>query len=346
MSRNTPTAKATDIPEPLWYRVQVERKAMKHMQGRTNWQGLVYFGTHVTLLALFATFTFLHVLPTWGRVVSFVLFATVYCFSEAILHETNHRTAFRTPWLNETIHYIAGLLTFKEPYRDRWLHAAHHTYTSYPEIDPEVLLEPPPKFSLLILDMFRVSIVFHTLTQTLHNAIKADSLTVRFVPPTEHKTIRWSARVCAAYYLAVIALSIVFHTWWPILFVFAARFLGAWLNAWIMFTQHAALAANVPDWRLNSRTVLTNPVNRFLVWNMNYHLEHHMNPTVPFHSLPALCGTIEHDCPPAYPSTIAAWREMLPALWHQKKDPTWFVVRPLPATGATGAPSKPSMAPA
>jgi fatty acid desaturase len=323
-------ATAPELPEPLWYRVQVERKAMRQMQGRTNWQGLVYFGTYLALLALFATFTVIDVLPTWGRVVSFVLFATVYCFSEAILHETNHRTAFRAPWLNETVHYVAGLLTFKEPLRDRWLHAAHHTYTSYPDIDPEILLEPPPKFNSLVLDMFRVKIVLNTTFQTFHNAIKPDALTLRFVPPSEHKAIRRSARVCVAYYLAAVVLSIVFQTWWPILFVFVARFLGAWLNAWIMFPQHVALAENVADWRLNTRTMLMNPVNKFLVWNMNYHVEHHMNPTVPFHRLPSLYGAIEHDCPPAYPSSIAAWREMLPALWHQKKDPTWFVVRPVP----------------
>jgi Na+-transporting NADH:ubiquinone oxidoreductase subunit F len=320
----------------------VERKAMRTLQGRTNWHGLAYFAGYLVLLALFATFTVLDGLPVWARAVSFVMFATVYCFSEAILHETNHRTAFRTPWLNETVHYIAGLLTFKEPLRDRWLHAAHHTYTSYPAIDPEILLEPPPKFNSLILDMFRVKVVFHTTAQTVHNAIKPDALTVRFVPPTERAAIRRSAQICVGYYLAVIAASVVFRTWWPVLFVFAARFLGAWLNAWIMFPQHAALAENVADWRQNTRTILMNPINRFLVWNMNYHVEHHMNPTVPFHRLPALYATIEHDCPPAYPSSFAAWREMLPALWHQRKDPTWFVVRPLPAESGTG--SKPSLA--
>jgi fatty acid desaturase len=319
-----------DIAEPLWYRVQLERKTMKQLQGRTNWQGLSYFGGYLALLAVFGTFAVPELLPTWARVVSFLLFATVYCFSEAILHETNHRTAFRTPWLNEIVHYVAGLFTFKEPLRDRWLHAAHHTYTSYPEIDPEILLEPPPKFNSLILDMFRVKIVLNTTWQTVHNAVKADALTNRFVPPSEHAKVRWSARACVAFYLAVIVASIVLRTWWPVLFVFAARFVGAWLNAWIMFPQHVGLASNVADWRQNTRTILMNPVNRFLVWNMNFHVEHHMNPTVPFHRLPALYGKIEHDCPPAYPSSFAAWKEMIPALWQQKKDPTYFVVRPLP----------------
>ena len=34
------------------------------------------------------------------------------------------------------------------------------------------------------------------------------------------------------------------------------------------------------------RTVLMNPVSRFIYWNMNYHVEHHMFPMVPYHALP------------------------------------------------------------
>lgn len=319
-----------DMSEPLWYRVKLEKKTMKKLQGRTNWQGLVWFGTYAGALGLFATFAVLDVLPVWARGVSFLAYSTVYCFSEAILHETHHRTAFRSSWLNETVHYIAGLLAFKEPIRDRWLHAGHHTYTNYPNIDPEIVLEPPPHFRFLAMDVLRLRFVPSWLLGTVRNMFGPDVLAKRFVPVSEHATIRRSATACVAVYIAVIAAAVIFQTWWPILFVFAARFVGSWLHAWITLPQHVGLATEVPDWRQNTRTILTNPINRFLAWNMTYHVEHHMNPTVPFHALPALYGKIEHDCPPAYTSTWAAWREMLPALWRQKKDPSYFIMRPLP----------------
>ena len=38
------------------------------------------------------------------------------------------------------------------------------------------------------------------------------------------------------------------------------------------------------DHRLNSRTVYMNPISRFIYWNMNYHIEHHMFPMVPYHA--------------------------------------------------------------
>jgi len=74
---------------------------------------------------------------------------------------------------------------------------------------------------------------------------------------------------------------------------------------------------------------------------MNYHVEHHIFPTVPYHALPRLHEAIKADCPPPYPSSIAAYREILPALWRQLKDPTYFVRRELPpnarAPAARGA---------
>ena len=60
-------------------------------------------------------------------------------------------------------------------------------------------------------------------------------------------------------------------------------------------TQHAGLGENVLDHRLNTRTVKMNVVNRFLYWNMNYHVEHHMFPMVPYHRLPELHEEIKHD---------------------------------------------------
>ncbi len=105
---------------------------------------------------------------------------------------------------------------------------------------------------------------------------------------------------------------------------------GTWLMVVYGLTQHAGLAEDVLDHRLNCRTVYMNPLNRFLYWNMNYHVEHHMFPLVPFHALPRLHEAIKNDCPPPYPSLVAAWREIVPALLKQVKDPAHYVKRRLP----------------
>jgi fatty acid desaturase len=51
------------------------------------------------------------------------------------------------------------------------------------------------------------------------------------------------------------------------------------------------------DLRRSTRSFETNDFNRFLYMNMNYHVEHHMYPTVPFHALPALNRAVKDQLP-------------------------------------------------
>jgi len=108
------------------------------------------------------------------------------------------------------------------------------------------------------------------------------------------------------------------------------------------YNQHAGLTENVLDHRLNTRTFHLNPVGRFIYWNMNYHLEHHMFPMVPYHALPRLHERMKADSPAPYPTLWAAWREILPALIRQARDPSHFVRRPL-QSGARPTPVMPSL---
>ena len=99
--------------------------------------------------------------------------------------------------------------------------------------------------------------------------------------------------------------------------------------------QHAGLAENVADHRLNSRTVQINPVFRFLYLNMNYHVEHHVFPMVPFHALPKLHEEIRDRTPPAYDGLWAVYRELIPVLIQQARtDPDHYIRRALPETAA------------
>ena len=92
---------------------------------------------------------------------------------------------------------------------------------------------------------------------------------------------------------------------------------GKWHETIVGLTQHAGLAENVTDHRLNTRTVYMNPITRFLYWNMNYHLEHHMFPMVPYHRLKDLHEEIKADLPATTPSIVAAYREIIPVMLRQ-----------------------------
>jgi fatty acid desaturase len=56
-----------------------------------------------------------------------------------------------------------------------------------------------------------------------------------------------------------------------------------------------------------------------------------MFPMVPYHALAKLHEEIKDDCPPPYNSLIGAYREIIPTLWKQRKDPSFYIKRPIKA---------------
>src|SRR2546428_6237661 len=134
--------------------------------------------------------------------------------------------------------------------------------------------------------------------------------------------------------LVIIIWSMLIGSILPLMFVGLPTFYGPILLLLVGLAQHLGLHEDVLDHRLNTRTIYMNPVFRFLYWNMNYHIEHHMFPMVPYHMLPALHEEMKADCPPACPSLWAANKEVFHAIRMQQKDPAFTIERHLPVTAA------------
>ena len=60
---------------------------------------------------------------------------------------------------------------------------------------------------------------------------------------------------------------------------------GAPLLRLYLVCEHT-LCPNSDDGFANTRTTLTNPLLRFIMWNLPYHAEHHLLPNIAFHHLP------------------------------------------------------------
>ena len=63
---------------------------------------------------------------------------------------------------------------------------------------------------------------------------------------------------------------------------------------------------------------------------MNYHLEHHLFPNVPYYNLPKLHELIKDQCPPAYSGLGVTLLGIIKALARQMREPGFFVQRELP----------------
>lgn len=318
-----------------WYHADVPRKRMKQLMRRSDGPALRDTALWLALL-LASGFGGYWFWGTWACVPFFIVYGVLYgSASDSRWHETGHGTAFRTPWLNDALYQVASFMNMKEPTFWRWSHARHHTDTIIVGRDREIAAMRPPDVARLVANVLGLRDAVDTAVSVVrHAAGRMTAEEVTFIPVSERHKVYREARGWLLVYAAVVALAIVTGSFLPLMYVGLPTLYGRWLSTLFGISQHAGLAENVLDHRLNARTIRMNPAFRFIYWNMNYHVEHHMFPMVPYHALPQLHAEVAHDLPAPYPSLLAAYREILPTLRRQMRDPTYYVHRQLPAGAA------------
>jgi MocE subfamily Rieske [2Fe-2S] domain protein len=282
----------------------------------------------------------------WGSgwvVIPYLVYAVFYATSsDSRWHECGHGTAFKTDWMNAALYEVASFMVMRESVVWRWSHNRHHSDTIIVGRDPEIQIPRPPDLKALFLSLFNIGGYLNYFPNLFRHALgRMTAAEKTFIPASEFPKVYRNARICLTLHLAVITAAVALQSWVPIFLITLPNFFGTWLMIVHNTTQHAGLAENVLDHRLNCRTVHMNPISRFIYWNMNYHVEHHMFPLVPYHALPQLHETIRDDCPPPYPTILSAWREIWPAILRQIKDPGYHVKRPLPPSKEKSADSHP-----
>lgn len=321
-------AEALGLVQADWYRSTVPRKRMKELMQRRNGPAIRDTVVWFSLLGLFAWLGVQLWLSAWS-LVCFGAYGVLYgSASDARWHECGHGTAFRTRWMNTVVYYVACFMIMRDPTVWRWSHARHHTDTIIVGRDPEILATRPPKLWSIaanFLGLIDVPLAFKLMAIHAAGRLTADEQTL--IPEGERPKTYWTARAWLLIYAGVVVSCVASRSILPAMLIGLPRLYGAWHHVMTGLTQHAGLADDVTDHRLNSRTVRMNPVSRFVYWNMNYHVEHHMFPMVPFHSLPALHEEIRHDLPEPSPSIAAAFREFVPVLLRQRQEPEHHIRR-------------------
>ncbi|MFC4810394.1 fatty acid desaturase family protein [Paenibacillus sp. GCM10023250] len=316
-----------------WYATPIPRTKMKELMKRKDGPAirdtLIWFGGLIAL-------GYLGYLSwgTWWAVPAFFLYGLLYATpGDSRWHECGHGTAFKTPWMNDAVYHIASFCVLRSATPWRWSHARHHTDTIIVGRDPEIITPRPPIWKILYMQLFHLyGGPVEIKRFALHAAGRMEAQEKTYIPASEYPKVFREARVYLLIFLAVIAACLFTGSILPAMYVILPSFYGGLLVLLFGITQHLGLYEDVLDHRLNTRTIYMNRIFRYLYWNMNYHVEHHMFPMVPFHALPKLHEAMKHDCPPARPSFAAALREVFAALRRQKHDPAYVVVKPLPVT--------------
>jgi fatty acid desaturase len=313
-----------------WFTPQVDRKLMKQLMKRSDAESLWNYGLWAVLMVASGVAGF-YTWGTWWAAPCFLVYGVLYSTGDHRAHELSHGTPFKTRWLNEALYHVCGFMTLHEGHYWRWSHTRHHTHTIIVGKDPEIAFPRPVNRLHAALDFFNLHAgpiqILNICKQALGHITPDGG---HFIPETERAKVVNSARVFVLVFVAVIAACWYFHSILPAMYIVLPRFYGGFLAQLFNSTQHAGLAEDVYDHRLNTRTFTTNPVFQWLYCNMNYHIEHHSLPMVPWHQLPKLHEAIKSQCPPVYTSVWQAWAEVLPAMNKQAVDPSFQVNRVLP----------------
>lgn len=271
----------------------IDKRVLQALMRPSDGPGLRQAGLHFGLISVTGVLVVVS-LESWWLLPAMALHGIGLVYLFAAEHETAHRTAFRTRWLNEAVIWISGLAVLLPPSFYRAFHFAHHRHTQDPDRDPELRFKKVACWSDYLLYMSGTTYWQSALTGLVLGVFgRAEA---PFIGPRDRILIVRDCRIMAAVYTAAGISTIWLGPWplylWAIPVLLAQPFNRMWIIAEHTGCTHT-VDPSIADMLHNTRTTHTNAVMRFLTWNMGYHAEHHAHAAVPFHALPKLNALID-----------------------------------------------------
>lgn len=321
----TRTSNPSQVRSPRrsdWWSPQLDEQLLQKLTARRDAPGLILFATWIAVLGG-TTLALAWAWSSWWLAPVLVVHGSVISFSYAASHECAHRTAFRSSWLNEIVFYVTSFMFGEEPMIRRYSHGRHHAYTWYPQLDSQMPYRNPVTLRTYVQQTLGLVGMKDMLLQTLKltgNGIRGTEAAT--VPISKVTQVKWGARGFVAGYAAILAAAALMQSWFPIVAFFGGRAAGGWVIQLFINSQHMCMNEAVADHRHSTRSLKCWPMTRLLYWNMNFHIEHHLYPGVPFHSLPRLRHLIAAQLPVPSTGVLAANLEILQVIRQQASDPT------------------------
>ena len=244
-----------------------------------------------------------------------LLLGWALAFAFCAMHEAGHRTAFASRALNDTVAWWAGVLSFYNADFYRRYHQWHHRYTHLPGLDPELEDAPPTSTAAYLIELS--GITWWTGKIRGHLAgLRGDFGDRPYIPADAAPAVRRSLRLQFGIYALLALLSLIgangFLFWYWLL----PLAVGQPLLRFVLLAEHGGCPF-VADGLRNTRTTHTLAPLRRLMWNMPFHAEHHLYPSLPFHALAAAHRCLGPSLAVVAPGYLAVHRRFmahLPAL--------------------------------
>ncbi|MBS0367467.1 MAG: fatty acid desaturase [Proteobacteria bacterium] len=218
--------------------------------------------------------------PIWPVRIACIIVIGICIQAMAILmHEALHRNLFRRPTPDRWAAFAFGIPAFFSGTAYKVAHLSHHqhTRTSLDQDEISNLCRSPRQYWFLFYAWFAVGMLLYIFIvpwKALSIASAAD----------RRRIVREYAAMLALYSLVIVIAILVGRV--SELFLY-----------WLLPVQVAMLFSNIRGLAEHlctekssvvsrTRTTTSNALVSFLMCNLNYHLEHHLFPGVPWYNLP------------------------------------------------------------
>ncbi len=270
---------------------------------------------HGALIAGSAAVWLQPALPLPLRLVALVLLGAGLAFGFCAMHECGHRTAFSSRSLSDAVAWWAGALSFYNADFYRRYHQWHHRYTHQPGLDPELEDPAPSTLPAYLLELSGLTWWLGKI-RSHWRGLRGDFSGCPYIPADAAPQVRDSIRRQFAVYGVLLLASIPAGNGFLLWAWLLPLAVGQPLLRFVLMAEHGGCATSA-DGLQNTRTTLTLAPLRWLMWNMPFHTEHHLYPSLPFHALAAahreLAPQLGHIAP-GYLAVHRGFLQNLPAL--------------------------------
>ena len=281
---------------------------LRRLSERSDLHGLVRYGLHWALIAGGASLV-AWTRGTWWVVPAMLLHGWFLVALFAPVHESVHYTAFRTRSLNVVLGWIASIPTLINSSFYRLFHYAHHRHTQDPQKDPE-LAGPLPRtvwqYVVRISGWGYYASRFDFYGRILRNQWDA----FPYIPERERAGVRRSVIAMLVLFFGVFAVWSWLDPAGPWLYWLAPVVLAQPILRVMLLSEHT-LCSDDDNGLTNTRTTLKSWPVHLVHWNMPYHAEHHLYPSIPFFRLPQAHREIGDRFAHVAPSYFATQKQIL-----------------------------------
>lgn len=292
-----------------WLRLSVPREDLRRFTTRSDLKGLfqaILFLLFFTVIGSLACWAF--ICHAWGwMILALFIHGTFYSKFGNALHELSHGTVFASKRLNDFFTFLYGWLYWPyNPYFYRLSHVGyHHRYTLYQKSDGEDVpnyVDLSPRFILrmtfnvisirqFIWNLGRLVTGKPTSKDWRGRQFRLDPWE-RFIfenaTEEQRRNVLRFGRFCLISHLLFILICVYAGVWFIPILITLAPFYGTDWHAYICGVhQHAACEANSADFCKSCGDAKLDLLSSFLLWRMEYHIEHHMFASIPCYNLPA-----------------------------------------------------------